>query len=884
MNPRIISIGLLFAFAVSCTVTEIDVQNRQDNTDKVFYATTEDQPGSETRTYTNESLRIFWHSDDRITIFNDIPVGREYAFQGEDGATSGTFNKVPSDSFIGSDQNLGGMIYAVYPHRNETSISDDGVISYTLPSFQHFQAAKSFGEGAGLMVAKTTANDDRLYFKNVGGFLSFKLYGSDVSVSSVILKSKNGEPLSGACTINMSSGLPAITMAQNAKDEVRILCDNPVTLASSEGEYTEFMFVLPQMTFSNDGFTLIVTTPDGGCFTKEFPIPLEIERSKIKRFAPLQVVPEAPPGDLGFKIGSITDSNGNTVNDSNGNPVQKTYIFSERGGRTYYADLDEEDETQRSYILTIPTVTDFSKLRMNFELLVDGDMLRISDQEIVSGSEVDLSKPVTMYVCRGYHEKRFKLRARNTGLPVVRITTSFPLETIENQKNSQQNNGVDERKWLPVAVENGTFVRIEYPDGSPGMNKVEDDGSKTPVYEVKLQIKGRGNATWQYPKKPYALKLDKKREVLGMAEHKRWILLANWRDRTLLRNDAALWLSKHSGLAYTVDGQFVELEFNGVHRGNYYLCEQIKLNRIPGIDPLNLEGKDDEGNPITVIPEDYTGGYLMEIDSYYDEVNKFNDTPLKLNYMFKEPDGDGNDLPQTIFNYMKGKITSFEQALQNLKSTSGTDKSYKNYFDIDSAIWFMLINEATENRDFFQGPPNYGPHSTYLYKKYDKDGGKLYMGPVWDFDYETFIPDSHITWYQDKNGRPHRSKWRGFDRTDYYYHYLCYDKDFRERVQNLWNSKAGETGEFSGFRDYIEGMSAYISLSQKFDDEMWPYIGNEHTSGSDPWSHQNNNYDYTLSFDDAIETMISSFEARVQWLTVKLNDTEFIDNNQLATQ
>lgn len=868
MNHRCLSIGLLFAFAVSCSVTEIDVQNRLDDTDKVFFATTEDQPeDSSTRTFTNESLRIFWHYDDRITVFNDIPAGREYAFHGDEGATSGQFDKVPSDSFVGSDQHLGGMIYAVYPHRNGTSISDDGIISYTLPSFQPFQAAKSFGEGASPMVAKTTSDDDRLFFKNVGGFLSFKLYGSDVSISSVILKSKNHEPLSGACSIDMSSGLPEVTMAQDAKDEVRIFCEDPVELASAEGEYTEFMFVLPPLTFENEGFTLIVTTPDGGYYTKEFPIALEIERSKIKRFAPLQIVPTAPSGDLGFKIGPIAESS-----------VEKTYLSSERGGKTYYADLNEQDETQRSYILTIPTVTDFSKVKLDYELLEDSDVLRISDQEIASGTEVDLSKSVTLYISRGYQEKRFTLSARNTGLPVVRITTSFPLETIENQLNSQQNNGTDQRSFLPVNVENGTFVRIEYPDGSPGMNKVEDDGSRTPAYEVKLQIKGRGNATWQYPKKPYALKLDKKREVLGMAEHKRWILLANWRDRTLLRNDAAFWLSEKTNLPYTVSGQFVELEFNGVHRGNYYLCEQIKLDRIPGVEPLDLEGKDENGQPITVIPEDYTGGYLMEIDSYYDEVNKFNNTPLKLNYMFKEPDGDGNDLPATIFNYMKGKITSFEQALQQLKS-SGNVTDYKNYLDDDSAIWFMLINEVTENRDFFQGPPNYGPHSTYLYKKYDKDGGKFYMGPVWDFDYETFIPDSYITGYQDKNYKWHTSKWRGFDRTDYYYHYLCYDKAFREKVRDLWNSKKDV---FLGLRNYITQKSSDISLSQKFDDELWPYIGDQHNNG--PLSHQKDNHDYTLSFDDAIETMISSFEARVQWMTGKLNDNNFINKNQLATQ
>lgn len=143
--------------------------------------------------------------------------------------------------------------------------------------------------------------------------------------------------------------------------------------------------------------------------------------------------------------------------------------------------------------------------------------------------------------------------------------------------------------------------------------------------DASTSIRGRGNSTWGYPKKPYALKLDSGAEVLGMPKRKRWVLLANWMDRTLLRNDVSFKLAALTSLAYTPRGEFVEVYINGRHNGNYYLCEHIKVdqNRV-NIDEL------DQG--------EVDGGYLLELDTYYDEVNKFKSEIRNLPYMFKDPD------------------------------------------------------------------------------------------------------------------------------------------------------------------------------------------------------------------------------------------------------
>ena len=134
-------------------------------------------------------------------------------------------------------------------------------------------------------------------------------------------------------------------------------------------------------------------------------------------------------------------------------------------------------------------------------------------------------------------------------LPIIVITT--PNNTEINSKET----------WV-----SNTQIKIVNTDGSLDYFGENDN------------IRGRGNTTWEYPKKPYAIKLDKKSAILGMPKHKRWVLLANWMDRTLLRNHVAFEISRRIGLDYTPRGTFVEVILNDKKLGNYYLCEQIKID------------------------------------------------------------------------------------------------------------------------------------------------------------------------------------------------------------------------------------------------------------------------------------------------------------------
>ena len=818
MKKRTVLQSLICLLAVSCSVKELDITNSRDviaPEREVFYASLESYSDPDTKVYLDEDIKIRWNADDRISIFNKSTLNQQFTFAGKDGENYGEFHWVEDDLF-GAGNDL-GYICAVYPFRESTTISNSGVLTLTLPAEQTYEA-NSFGLKANTMIA--TSNDNLLKFKNVGGYLGFQLYGTG-SVKSIILAGKNGERLAGEATVTPVLGQdPEIQMSQTAKTSIVLTCDTPVELGT---EPKIFWMVVPPV-FFEQGFTLTVTAPNGNVFIKETSqtAQVSIERNTVLRIAPLEV--DLAFTNNNFKLTGITPVNENTK---------------------YRTDIDQ---TNRTATVTMPTITDFSNLLFNYTIQ-NGNQMMVNGITLVNGeTPIDASEEASLVVRSGQYGKVYKLTTKNTGLPVVRIDTKgkFTLAQLEEYKNALQNNGVDERIWLP---ESGLItVRIEDYDGTPGM-KTKDG---VPIYETDTQIKGRGNYSWKWEKKPYALKFDSKTEVLGMPAHKRWVLLANWRDRTLLRNDATFWLAKKAQdeLPYTTRGQFVELEFNGDYRGNYYLCEQIKIDE----NRVNITSIDDNAT-------DPTGGFLMEIDSYWDEVNKFKSAYFDLRYMFKDPDEDADALEadgkielatnyRAAYDWMEDYINRFEKVVKTKSAVEAGQ--YTNYLDIDSAIMFMLLNELVGNGDFFQTSNDevFGPHSTYLYKN-KGENAKLYMGPLWDFDYLTFTPNT---------------KWRGFDSYQYYYYYLCHNQNFVNRIKYLWSLYKTD---FAGLSNYIEVMKGKLSESQKFDEAKWPYNSQYDQTTQ---KNRNDNKDYGLSYEAAITRMKDSFEDRHGWLDNQIED------------
>jgi len=334
----------------------------------------------------------------------------------------------------------------------------------------------------------------------------------------------------------------------------------------------------------------------------------------------------------------------------------------------------------------VPYGTDVSNLVATFN--TNGDKVFVDDVEQISGVTVNnFSTPITYRITSKQNVvQEYKVTIYSFDLPAVYVTT--PQQTPILSKDDWVKNGI---------------MRIWKTDGV-----INDLGGTS--------VKGRGNSTWSFPKKPYAIKLDKKAEVLGMPKHKRWVLLANWIDRTLMRNHIAFTIAKNTeSLDWTPRGEFVELILNGKHLGNYYLCEQIKIDKNR-VNIAEMESTDIDGEVIT-------GGYLLEMDINYDEVNKFHTDIRNLPVNIKEPDEDV--LVDKQFNYIQNYINQVERAIY-ADNFSIDGHSYTEYIDVNSFIDWWLVHELTHN-----GEPGW-PKSSYMHK--DKND-KLVAGPVWDFDY-----------------------------------------------------------------------------------------------------------------------------------------------------
>ena len=289
-------IAAIAAMGVSCAINEPEEKVVPGDSQE-FYATLED---ASTRVFADEKLRVRWDADDRVSIFNKYTFNREYYFAGATGDNAGVFRKVESEDFMTG--NALDYVYAVYPYNEANRIDDDGAISISLPVEQVYRE-DSFGRGANTMVSVT--EDNELLFKNLCGYLVLKLYGNDVSVSSLVLRGNSGEKISGAATVSAILGAtPSVETAAGALDSIKLNCQTAVTIGTSSDNYTEFWLVVPPLTFTK-GFTLTVTDPQGGIFTKQTTKPVTIARNSVSRMAAIEVELEQHSNIISFADANV---------------------------------------------------------------------------------------------------------------------------------------------------------------------------------------------------------------------------------------------------------------------------------------------------------------------------------------------------------------------------------------------------------------------------------------------------------------------------------------------------------------------------------------------------------------------------------------------------
>jgi hypothetical protein len=269
------------------------------------------------------------------------------------------------------------------------------------------------------------------------------------------------------------------------------------------------------------------------------------------------------------------------------------------------------------------------------------------------------------------------------------------------------------RMTLPVfriTTDNGAPV-INRDDYVTGQMSLESQVAGEVAVIGGLQIRGRGNSTWDMPKKPYRLKLTDKQSLLGMPASRDWVLLANYSDKTLLRNSLALGLGQAIGMPWTPRSAFVELFLNDAYAGVYLLSENIKIakDRVD-IDELAAEDVD---------PDQITGGYLLEVDFRQDGHTMFSGLE-NLPIVFQDPE----EPTQAQEGYIQDYVDQFESVLASADFADPVT-GYAAFIDVDSFVRWYLVNEIFRNRDAVMWS------SCWMYKP---RGARLHMGPLWDFD------------------------------------------------------------------------------------------------------------------------------------------------------
>lgn len=417
-----------------------------------------------------------------------------------------------------------------------------------------------------------------------------------------------------------------------------------------------------------------------------------------------------------------------------------------------------------------------------------GESIMFDDVPATIGSlKHDFKKPVKMTLINGGKSKDYTIYVHSyTGLPVMWIETEGR-QDITSKEN-----------YLKASF------KLQENVTTRGAGDVLIDS---------VNIKGRGNTTWRnFPKKPYALKFDKKVSLLNESKDKSWVLLANYGDKSMMRNSISFYLGHISNLDYTPKSHFVELILNGVYNGTYLLCEKLKISK----DRVNV-GDD---------------GFLIEIDAYAPEESDsriFYTSHLEKSVNIKDPDVEYDD---DNFNYIKEYVLMSEKALYSDNFTD-PDDGWQKYLDINSFVDWYLINEIIKNVDGAR-------HSGYMNMS---RGKKLKMGPLWDFDIslgncnylECGLPDGFFV-----------KQYGWFPR-------LFEDPAFVAKVKERFDFFYSKRNDI--MRE-INATATYLKYAVQENDNKW------HTFYTQTWP----NYDVWGSYNNEVQSMKEWLNARFEWL------------------
>lgn len=451
-------------------------------------------------------------------------------------------------------------------------------------------------------------------------------------------------------------------------------------------------------------------------------------------------------------------------------------------------------------------------------------------------------------------------------------------------------------------VDNWNYLCQDKENSSAGRWVVSANGGTSKLGDLK-KIKGRGNSTWTKSKKPFNITLDSKEKLLGMNKGKKFSLLANYQEGTLMRNRLLYDMADEVGLNYSPDSRFVEFYVNGSYKGSYQMSEKVELGKDNMVKITDLEKNTEEkaievtGDPDYDVygiyeteehqvqadynggkiyyydipaeynPDDITGGYLFECDTKANSAGDWNkfETPKGQVVTVKSPAA----MTEAQVKYLYDYYVAMETAVY------GTTDTYKNYMDIESVAKAYMIAEVGKNIDG-------GITSTDFYKDAatGQNGGKISGGPVWDYDCAignlygsrksvsgvTYNTNDPIGWFNRYIQNADNGK------VPTIFAAACQHADFWTTVKTVWNDEFVDAikvanGEQAAAGSRMKSIAEYSAMLQKSADMNYLF---------NPFPYYNNNGDFTwipctdTTYTGHVAFMQNWLNTRAEWLNTKL--------------
>ena len=489
-----------------------------------------------------------------------------------------------------------------------------------------------------------------------------------------------------------------------------------------------------------------------------------------------------------------------------------------------------------------------------------------------------------------------------------------PVETTAPEETELTSYGLP---ILSIQTENNRKIASKDVYINATMNLTPDEDSTVDIaaYAGDIQIKGRGNSTWLAAKKPYKIKLSKKADLLNSGKNKHYVLLANYYDSTLMRNDIAFSTAKAMGFD-ALDGVHVSLYLNGEYQGDYMLCEHLRVGKArldihdweddaadlaDALCEAHSELKDasdqledaltqdlswmssktvsfngqeyDVRNFVDALPA-RNGGFLLELDDTYDEVSKFK-TKLGQPIMVSGPEYAKTD-PE-LWAYIQTYVQAVEDAVTSPDFTTeykGRTVSYQDLVNVDSFVDFFLLTEVFANLDsMFK--------STFMYKDVD---GLLTMGPIWDFD--LCAGGSMVIEFQ-----PYYERWqttyRSLSRAQgkQWYRYLIRDPEFVQRVYDRYHELRDTVfADLLAQGGLVDRMEALLTESGAANLSMWNASGFGGFGGFGGWGQNPRGGQSQTQKAATPEEYKAKVDELRSWLTKRFSwlDAQMLDMDTLT--